>query len=128
MKRSLLGFVFTLSVLVPLVPAQADSDSPSSAEARAALPTSAEELRELNREHLAIVRRAANLCVGTRSSGLGASHSPQDAGCIISLTDNAVKESGDPQLIAFHFALGANQRYDERRSNVHWQKFVKADE
>lgn len=117
MKLPILTFALGVSALALAAPASADNAREEYIEAN--LPHSKEALRELNSEQIRIVRRAANLCAGAAAStGL------KDQACVISMVDDTVAKSDDPELIAFHYAIPTNQRYDRLRSNIYWQNLV----
>lgn len=85
------------------------------------LPHDEQSLRELNSEQLRMVRRASRMCsqnvVGT---AIKAERNP----CVIAATDNAIADSDDPALQAFHAALPDNERYDEYRTDTTWRAFL----
>lgn len=84
-------------------------------------------LRDLNSAHLRIVRRSANLCAGPSTASAGRINSLKDFTCVMSLTDKAVAESGNPQLQAYHAALPQPARYDQDRSATYWMRMVERE-
>jgi len=85
------------------------------------LPHDEQSLRELNAEQLRMVRRASRLCSQTTASiPIKAERNP----CVIASTDNAIADSDDPALQAFHAALPDNERYDEYRTDTTWRAFL----
>jgi len=85
------------------------------------LPRDEKSLRELNAEQLRIVRRSSRLCAQTTGHlPIKAERNP----CVITSTDNAIADSDNPALQAFHAALPANERYDEYRTDTIWRSYL----
>ena len=84
------------------------------------LPHNEGALQELNSEQLRMVRRASRLCAQQLPVPIKAERNP----CVISSTDNAIRDSGDSALQAFHWALPDNERYDEYRADTTWRAFL----
>jgi len=88
------------------------------------LPHNERALQELNAEQLRMVRRASRLCAGQPGTqAIKAERNP----CVIASTDQAIRDSDDPALQAFHAALPDNERYDEYRSDTTWRAFLVGD-
>lgn len=81
-----------------------------------------ETIQELNRQHLAIVRRATQVCLG---SSLGTRAAFADIGCVMRLVDGEVERSEDPQLQSFHKAIQWPDRYDQDRSAAVTLRLIK---
>jgi hypothetical protein len=85
------------------------------------LPHNESALQELNSEQLRMVRRASRLCAQQPMiAPIKAERNP----CVISSTDQAIRDSDDPALQAFHAALPNNERYDEYRTDTAWRAFL----
>lgn len=80
-------------------------------------------LSDLDSQQLRIVRQASRSCPQI-SVGPGAVRKERDP-CVISSTDKAVADSGNPDLQAFHNALRDSDRYDEHRPTTVWQAWLK---
>jgi len=81
-------------------------------------PPTEEFLRQLDNDQLRIVRRAGRGCPSNNLAGKSIK-SERDP-CVISSTDKAVADSGNPDLQAFHRALPDSERYDENRPTTVW--------
>lgn len=104
-----------------LTPAMAEE--PRSYDA-AALPHDEQTLRDLDNEHLRIVRRAGAQCAHSGEGNFGGyRNSPRGRACIIGLVESAVNSSEKPALVAYHNWLPFPARYDEMRV-AYWQKLV----
>jgi hypothetical protein len=85
------------------------------------LPRSERALQRLNNEQLRILRRASHICTQSAAAvPIRAERNP----CVIMSTDKAIEDSEDPGLIAFHYALPDNERYDEYRTDTTWRAFL----
>jgi len=85
------------------------------------LPHNERALQQLNTEQIRILRRASRIC---SQPGLSMPIKAERNPCVISNTDKAIEDSDDPALIAFHFALPDNERYDEYRNDTTWRAFL----
>lgn len=82
-------------------------------------PPTEQFLRDLDSQQLRIVRNASRGCPST-ALGAGKTIRPERNPCVISSTDRAVADSGNPDLQAFHRALRDSERYDEQRPSTVW--------
>ena len=85
-------------------------------------PPTEQFLRELDSQQLRIVRRAVRGCP-SNNLGVKSIKSERDP-CVISSSDKAVADSGDPDLQAFHRTLPDSERYDEQRSSTVWLRWA----
>jgi hypothetical protein len=81
-------------------------------------------LRQLDNDQLRLLRRAIQGCPSA-SAGLGRAVRTERDPCVISGTDKAVADSGNPDLEAFHSALPETDRYDENRSSTVWRTWIR---
>jgi hypothetical protein len=86
-------------------------------------PATEAYMNQLDTDQLRIVRRAVQGCPSTGLGG-GRSIRPERNPCVISSTDRAVADSGNPDLETFHQALPASDRYDEHRSTNAWRVWL----
>lgn len=84
-------------------------------------PVTEEFLRQLDNEQLRLLRLALRGCA--KPGALRADGDP----CVTLRTDEAVTQSGNPDLEAFHKALPASDRYDETRSSTIWRAWLKGN-
>lgn len=110
----ILGSIVLAATLGASGPALAATDD-------AAFRADSETIQELNRQHLAIVRRATQVCLG---SSLGSRAGFADIGCVMRLVDGEVERSEDPQLQSFHKAIQWPDRYDQDRSAAVTQRLI----
>ncbi len=78
-------------------------------------------LMDLNRRQRIIVRRARNSCGSIEEAAMGS------AGCVISFADSEVAKADEAPLLAFHYALPPQWRYDPERPNsigMHVHRYV----
>lgn len=88
---------------------------------RDGLPRDEASLQRLNAEQLRIVRRASRMCANTPlTATVKAERNP----CVIAGADQAIRDSDDPALQAFHAALPNNERYDEYRTDTVWRAML----
>lgn len=88
-----------------------------------AFPRDEASLRDLDSQQLRIVRRAGAQCWHSNEGGFR-TRSVTSRACIMGLADNAVRNSDNEALIAYHQALPLNVRYNEYRPATYWQRFV----
>jgi hypothetical protein len=81
-------------------------------------PPTEDFLRQLDTEQLEILRTAMRSCgqVGARR----VDRNP----CVIGRTDEAINQTGNADLQAFHNRLVPRDRYDETRSSVVWRNWA----
>jgi len=91
-----------------------------------AFPRDEASLRDLDSQQLRIVRRAGAQCWHSGEGGFR-SRGAASRACIIGLTENAVRNSENEPLQAYHNALPFNARYNEYRPAFYWQRFVARD-
>jgi hypothetical protein len=101
------------------VPAFAEEPRPYDA---SALPRDEAGLSALDAKQLRIVRRATSGCNAIEPFWVQVKATRRP--CIIGGVDNAVQESDDPALQAYHAALPFNARYDRYRSSIYYQRML----
>lgn len=85
------------------------------------LPRNESALQELNAEQLRILRRASRLCAAQPMPvPIKAERNP----CVIGSTDQAIADTDDEALQAFHSSLPDSDRYDEYRTNTAWRALL----
>ncbi len=77
-----------------------------------------EFLQQLDTEQQQILRTALRSC-----GQLGARRVDRNP-CVISRTDEAINQTGNPDLQAFHERLVPRDRYDSTRSSVVWRNWA----
>lgn len=98
------------SLSLPTVPAIADEEMATSSNVDwAEIPTSEDAIRPLNDKQLDSLRRYAGLC-GDMAENL------QDSTCVIGGLDHYIRFNGSPEMVAFHFGMMPNIRYDMNRT------------
>ena len=112
MRTFFLAAVAVLSIAFP-----AAADTPPSF----SRPPTEDYLRQLDNEQLRIVRRAVQGCPSVNTGR--AVMKPERNPCVTSATDSAVADSGNADLLAFHEALRAGDRYDENRTSAAWMNW-----
>jgi len=117
MKKMLfaLGGVAAFVAASAFAPQVASASEPYSA---SAFPHDKASILALNDKQLSILRRAVRYC-----GSFGRTKHNRDF-CVLTNTDLDIRQSGDKALIAFHWALRAPDRYDERRSWVQLKRLI----
>ena len=82
------------------------------------IPDSVDGLKGLNTEQLRDLRRFAELC--DYDVNMNYDESP----CVISDLNDYIWQYRSPQMVAFHFGMLPNMRYDANRTTADLERFV----
>jgi hypothetical protein len=118
--------ILLAAVLAVALVGSASADPLPAAYQPGAFPRDETSLRDLDSQQLRIVRRAGAQCWHSLEGGFR-SRSATARACVISLTENAVRNSENEPLQAYHNALPFTARYNEYRPAHYWQRFVARD-
>jgi len=105
MRKIVLAGIAALFIGLAAAPVQAQGDVNWQA-----LPAEREALVKLDREQVRALRNSVRHC-----NDLARSNHRQTA-CVFLDLDRVMRQSGDPALKAYHFALPRGMRYDEKRN------------
>jgi hypothetical protein len=105
MRKILFAGIAALFIGLAAAPAQAQDEVNWQA-----LPAEREALVKLDREQVRALRNSVRHC-----NDLARSNHRQTA-CVFLDLDRVMRQSGDPALKAYHFALPRGMRYDEKRN------------
>jgi hypothetical protein len=119
-----LGMTLAVSLASPgAAPARAGADIGDDPAGLSGFPRDAASLRQLEEQHLRIVRRASAQCWHAGQGGFGA-RGPVARACVINAVEAALAARKDEILKAYSDALPMNVRYNENRPAYYWQRLV----
>ena len=126
MRVAALACAFALATTfapIGAAPVRAAADIGDDPAGLSGFPRDAASLRQLEDQHLRIVRRASAQCWHAGQGGFGA-RNPVARACIMNATEAALAARKDEILKAYSDALPLQARYDANRPALYWQRLV----